>query len=345
MKWFAGLVALVFLALLLLVATVLGTISTASGASWVLGQFLRATVDSRIEVRGPTKVDVWPLLAVRSTDIVLPADLPGQDVSACVSRGSSDAPDWVVLRSLELIADWRDLVSGHVHVPYVLLDGLTLRSGIVARLGADDPDSPGDRSGVDLMSDVIGRWLPGGWRMQLDELVAQTVAIVGCPSDSEATVDASVRRVTLQLDVTRNSDRNISLPESLTGSLTFAVDDLVVSADWFDPQIGRWLDMNGYVAQNRLRAETVRATWRLAAGQASMESLLLVGPGPGIEFVSGSFDLLRARMALSLMLQSPGGVPSLNIPGAQIKLRQTRLPVLIEGDWSSPRIVLGERTK
>jgi len=60
-----------------------------------------------------------------------------------------------------------------------------------------------------------------------------------------------------------------------------------------------------------------------------------------VEFVSGELDLTQQTLLFRFVVQAHRPDGAIRIPGVEIRLRQPSLDVLIDGDWSDPRVEFG----
>ena len=344
MKWLlsfiAGLIALVLIALVLLV----GVVSVPAGAGWVTERALRWTIDSRIEVRGHTEIDLWPILIVRTQGLVIPAT-PGRSAgSGCGATTAVQLYPLADVKSATLLLDWQQLFARHIYVPAVQIDDLVASADLASSLGIWISDSEDEGQTDSLLSGLPSR-LSAGWRLQVESFNVTDLTVMGCLMPGGMQRLASARRSSLAFDVLRQSDSSVGISGSVTGSSSFVVDDLAVQSAYLSDSVSRWLGDNGYLSGQWLRVDSARGRWRLDPGRARLESFQIVVNGPNVEFVSGELDLLEQTLLFRFTVQAHRPEGAIRIPGVEIKLRQPSLDVLIDGKWSAPRVELGGQPK
>lgn len=344
MKWLlsliAGLIALVLIALVLLV----GVVSVPAGAGWVTERALRWTIDSRIEVRGHTEIDLWPMLIVRTQGLMIPATPDASSGSGCGATPAAQPYPLADAKSATLLMDWQQLFARHIYVPVVQIDDLVASADLASSLGIWISESEQEGQ-TDSLFSGLPSWMSAGWRFQVESFNVTDLTVMGCVMPGGMQRVASARRSSLTFDVLRQRDSGVRVPGSFTGSSSFVVDDLAVQGAYLGDSVSRWLADNGYLSGQWLRVDSARGRWRLDPGLARLESFQIVAKGPNVEFVSGELDLIERTLLFRLTVQAHRPEGAIRIPGVEIRLRQPSLDVLVDGKWSAPRVEFGGQSK
>ncbi len=339
-KWLlsllAGLLVLVLIGLLMLMSIV----SVPAGAAWLTEKTLRASLDPRIEVRGSTEVDLWPMLMVHAQSLVIPARADSQPGVGCAVPAVGKHHSVLDAGSATLVLDWQQLFARHIYIPVVQIDDLTVSEDLINSAGTWLADSEHIEPKGSLVSDWPS-WARADWRFQIDDLSVSDLVVSGCTVSEGLPSLAGVRRLSLGFDLFRQGDSAATSSGSLAGSASFVVDDLRAHSTSFKAPVSRWLQDNGYLAGQWLQVDSMRGRWTLDSGRADLDTFQVVAEGPNLEFVSGELDLIERALLFRFQMQAHRPEGAIRIPGLEIRLRQPSLGILIHGDWSAPKVELG----
>ena len=340
MRWlFSILAGLVVLCLITLVMFI-GIVNVPAGAAWITEKAFRGLIDPRIEIRGQVEIDLWPMLIVRAENIVIPAGRDDQQEPGCATSPTLQRLSVADAGSVALVLDWQQLSAKHIYVPVFHIDNLTTSAGLADSLDIWRAGSESQEH-ADAFASGFPDWFSDGWRVQIQEFSVTSLIVTGCSAPDGEPRLASARRLGLGLDLLHQSDAGNTSSGSLSGSATFMVDDLTVHDTYFRASVSRWLEDNGYLSQHWLRVDSARGLWTLEPGRVRLDSFQLVADGPNVEFLSGELDLTRQTLLFRFVVQAHRPDGAIRIPGVEIRLRQPSLEVLIDGDWSDPRVEFG----
>ena len=344
-KWLLSLLGGVILLALGACLLVLVTIKTSTGAGWMLERALRATVDPDIEVRGSVDVDLLPMMTVRASGLVAPANL-GRVPQACLAdTGVKEDPVHIGAQRVEWVLDWQSLFTGKILFPVVQLDDLRIMQGLPR-----GDQATGDQEG--LLKSLQG-WLASrdtGWMsqhagLQVDELTINGLTWQQCDASRGLEMLVQARKAAGAFNLKARSDADDEASLGLTyatGQIRFESDDLSVGESFLNAGLLRWLRDSNYLDGDVLQVETVRGQWELESGVATLTSFLLVGAGPNVELVSGEVDLNNQTVSFLFDVDTQRSGQGLTVPGVNIILRRSKLPVSVTGDWHHPAVVVGQ---
>lgn len=343
-KWLLGLLGGVILLVLVACLLVFAIIKTSTGAGWMLERALRATVDPDIKVRGQVDVDLFPMMTVLASDLVAPARLARVPQACLADTGVTEDPVHIAVEKLEWVLDWQVGFAGKILIPALQLHGLR----IMQDLPRSEP-ATGDQG----VREYLQGWLSGrdaGWiqskvEIQVDELAVNGLTWQKCDAARGLEMLVQARKVAGAFRLAENPHaddaQNLALANA-KGQIRFESDDLSLGEPFLNPGLSRWLRDNDYLGGDVLRIDTVRSQWELESGVAKLTSFLLVGAGPNVDLVSGEVDLNNQTVSFLFDVDTQRSGRALSVPGVNIILRRSKLPVSVTGDWRNPAVVVGQ---
>lgn len=339
-KWLLGVLGAGVALVLVTLALLLVAINMSWTASWFVERVVRATIDPRLEIRGAVDLDVFPVFAVRAHDLLLPARLDGIPEQCLAKMGLGDPAHWRMAR-IEAVLDWQTLLTGQLEAPAIHVDGLVVTQG----LPAVESDSQAQVSSDNWFSRHIGGG-SGSWnRLRIGDLLLSGARLEACDQSEGFLTIAHLRRASLSADLRSATDdqQASAVIAGLSGQIAFVLDDLLINPQQLGSDWARWFrDTNYLDAEGLIKVDTTRARWSVDAGVAKLESFLLLGAGANVELVSGEIDFARKTVDFRFEVETQRAGSALVVPGVNIILRQTKLPVSIQGPWSRPSLIVGQ---
>lgn len=341
-KWLLGLIGGLIALVLVTGVLLLAILKTSVGAGWTIERAIHMATGSEIEIRGDVDVDFLPMLTVRVSNLTVPADLSGVPQACLADMDVTQDPARLQAEKIEWVMDWQALLDGRLLLPTVQFHGLRVIDGLPENGQATD-----DQTAVGNMTTWLSArkpdWIPSKTGIQIDDLVMTGLVWQRCSDLEGIQTLVESRRVGVSVGLqTQSGDNDGPLLENASGKVQFVSDDLLIGTPVLGAGLTRWLTDSGYLDGDAFRVETLRGEWGLEAGLAKLTSFLLVGAGPNVELVSGEIDLASKTVSFLFDVDTQRSGTALTVPGVNIILRRSRLPVSITGDWEMPAVVVGQ---
>jgi|GEM_PF-2875709 len=331
MKWLWRLMAAVLVGMVVLLLVIWGALSSSVGVRWISEQTLRALIDPKLTIRGDASLQLMPVLAFHATDVQVQEDLDSVPES-CLAGKVDREPSSLAVSNLHIMADWRGILSKKLDISGVELSNVILTRGLRPKHG------PWQSAGM------LGQMENRDWKLKLNELVVKNLEVHDCVAGQANRQVLGVRQVrakSMPIDPATDPANTGSGHALESDRVELVVDDIDATEHLFPATTSQILQKLGYMRDGVLKVETLRSQWLVSGGMADLESMKVISQGPVIEQVSGKIDFSQDSIDIQFVMQDLGSGRVLKIPGVDVILRNSTIPVRLIGRWDAPQWIVG----